>query len=114
MAQNMGRAFDRDQCVFYDPSVHLGGPNPIRSEHGRVKAINVNARNPWRNRITRVRRSAHDEDDYDEYDYEITEEDISAMDSCDGTETDQQTKDFCSPTSATMMRVCSKSHLGLF
>ena len=122
MAENMGRAFDREQCVFYDPEVNdgLGGPNPDRNLRGFVKTVNPGAKRPYRERFIRMRRRKRrglkkedrqdrrkrrsEELDLDTEDLEVEPEDLGLLDSeCDGTESGTGAS-FCE-TSMTHMRV---------
>ena len=122
MAENMGRAFDREQCVFYDPDVNdgLGGPNPDRNLRGLVKTVNPGAKRAYRERFIRMRRRKRrglkkedrlasrkrrsEELDLDTEDLEVEPEDLGLLDSeCDGTESGTGAS-FCE-TSMTHMRV---------
>jgi len=80
-------AFNRPTCAFFDPSVKNGGPNPDESMRGMRPAKNPKARNAFKARQIRSRRS-------DEDNYEPEEEDFEALEDCDGTETGAL-KEFC-------------------
>ena len=38
MIHNMGRAFDREKCSYYNPSIKFGGPNPDEEKRGLTKS----------------------------------------------------------------------------
>lgn len=124
MAENMGRAFDRDQCVYYQPEVNngLGGPNPDRSLNGLVRTVNPSAKRSYRERFIRMRRKRRsgqkivqledrqdrrkrrsEELDLETEDLQVEPEDLALLDSeCDGTESGTGAS-FCE-TSMTHMR----------
>lgn len=93
MIHNMGRAFDREKCSYYNPSIKFGGPNPDEEKRGLTKSVNANAKNKWRPRITRVRREGTDtEADL----YHVSPEELEILDQCDGTEKGRAAE-FCKP-----------------
>lgn len=79
--EHYNQSFQRPQCSYFDPSVKHGGPNPDQSMRGMRPAKNPKSRATHVPRRQRKRRSDSDEDlDFDD-------EDLMALDDCDGTET---------------------------
>lgn len=74
-------AFNRPTCAYFNPDVKHGGPNPDETMRGMRPAKNPKARSSYVPRKVNSRRRRSDED------FETNEEDLLALDECDGTET---------------------------